>query len=519
MIALAGATAHAVLSVNQAASELSLANEAAASLTRWEALLTSNILPVGSNGDYASPLGVYSVEHEYHTLPSWIAADKQGPYGKPLVYCPYSLSSSSSMPADDSVNLTKDDTYDVDITSNTLTFGHDYVTGSDSHPSIANLLAILILPTSNTNVPTCSDVVYDGTRFKVANGLVRVITSQSKIADSTANPINSISYNISESNSSSNFTSINSSWNTSQPEITTFLFDSGADHTTADINFVATYLPKTIILKGSPGSTLSASSGTKTISFKNINLFIEGLDIAADVLIKLENSSLTTSDTFIHNLEIVDGSWTNISPSTVIGSSATSEAVKLVNSDLTNHSDLDIDVAASSGYGIVQQGGESRLMSGSVLTIDGSVLTAGFQVERNAALYLDGATVNVTSTSSPNIAINIFEGARLESYSGTFNFSDTPSVGIDSSGVTILDATSLLVPDGASIGIELGNGGSLSMSNSTTLGDTTNMPQTGVNDLGAIAVTGTNATINYSSLCKTGLVFGSVVDKSTWSCQ
>ncbi|HIE2280337.1 TPA: hypothetical protein ACXK4S_000663 [Pseudomonas aeruginosa] len=113
---------------------------------------------------------------DYHTIPDYISLKRKNAFGKPYIYCPFSLD--TVVDVNDYVRLSLDTSYNIN--SREMIYRDKnlkYVVESDIPPFL-NVQAIIISITQNATIPRCQDVVYDESKgFYVEGGRVETITS------------------------------------------------------------------------------------------------------------------------------------------------------------------------------------------------------------------------------------------------------------------------------------------------------------------------------------------------------
>lgn len=178
-LTLGGIAAYQLYGITQNQNLLIQAQKNQSTLALWKSMLVSKAKAVGENNEIVLPLGENTLN--YHKVPSWVYFNTKNPWGKDIIYCPFSVTSTGTL--DTNIQISETESYQVRTASNFATISdglqRDYVVASTPNTIRNDILAYLISPTPSTigEYPKCSDVTYDNdlSVFKVQNGLVDVI--------------------------------------------------------------------------------------------------------------------------------------------------------------------------------------------------------------------------------------------------------------------------------------------------------------------------------------------------------
>lgn len=458
------------------------------------------LVPFGIDGD------------DYHELPSWLLFSKNNSFGKPYMYCPYSLD--NSLTADDTVLLNDASTYDVEKINNTLTENQDYVEASDPSP-VSNVLAFVVSLRTDS-VYTCSDITFVNNKFQLpdpADGRVEAITNDSLLASDLKRVEE---YSIEQTNDI--FGSVVAGWNSTQPEkfvvslkegdiftIPTGTTVSNSDRGTEKVIYITGENSLNRSLINNDGS----SSGFD-LFFSDVKLVIQNVNIIGNFILNLDNVELIVENSNLKHIEATN-SKISIKDSTISGiASSSTQPIIINNSELTFEN--------GSSFSITQGSGTSTLplMSfiNSTVNSNSATITANtigdlnvMEVSNSEVNFFSSTLVHNTSSGTPTSFIRGYGNSEINLY--LTNVDQERSVSfINSSGKVVLTDVNVSMESLSNNVFILNSGSHFELNNVTVVNSvsSSNKPFVGIRDLGAKFLGGDNNTI-YANTCTTGDLF------------
>ena len=470
-------------------------------------LIINNIKYV--NDKKLVPFGVDGTD--YHELPDWLLFNKNNSFGRPYMYCPYSLD--NSLTADDTVLLNDSTTYDVEKINNTLTENQDYVLASDPAP-VSNILAFVVSLRTDS-VYTCNDISFINNKFQLpdsADGRVEAITNDSLLASDLRRVEE---YSIEQTNDI--FASVMGNWSGTQPEKFVvslkegdiFELDSGTTLQNTDRGS-----KKTIYITGENSlnrSLITNGSGSGyDIYFSDVRLIIENVNFVGNFILNLENVELIAINSNLRNIE-ANNSKLSFDEVVINGiPSSSSNPVIINNSDFNveNSSTLTINKGSGTGNLPLMSIINSELnVSNAIFTVNTSGDLNVMEVSNSDVNFFSSNIVHNTSSGTPNSFARGFGNSEINLYYTNVDQERSFSF-VNSSGRVVLNTVNVSM-EASSNNVFVLNSGAHFEINNTTVQNTTNSsfkPLVGIRDLGAKFLGGTNNTI-YANSCTIGDLF------------
>lgn len=449
---------------------------------------------------YIMPYGV-NVEN-YHQLPTYISGSRVTRKGTPFVYCPFSQAVNI---IDDAVVQIADGVkYGVSILNSSLTKNRDYVSGSES-PPISDVLAIIIAPEKRSNIPDCRDVevgsdgryVLGGDSAKL--GRVHVLTVHDV---QTSDRVN-VSH-IDASDADALGVALQEIVNR-PTEDHIIILKSGTNYAiNQGYNFQPVFLGKkgSVIIRGEDSNFPSGvtSLTNETLYFNGMLVTIENVSFSDSIKIAVENSVLdvrtvTAGATSVIRSEV---SFDNVGFN---GNAVSESGLLIVNSQVDVKNEF--NVTSSTNPALYVQDSKVVQNRGS-LFLGTSNSAVGLQMSNsdwvsrlsNFNFSVDSGTaqaiVYVDSVSSFVVSDGVMSGVGAVSW-GVFNL-----------GVLQSQVYGFELNSNTSVGVNLGVG-SRSNFTSSSVGVSGSPLTTGVNDVGALSVSGQLDI--YAANCFTGSGF------------
>src|SRR5690606_16587433 len=126
-ITLGGIAAYQLYGITQNQNLLIQAQKNQSTLALWKSMLVSKAIAAGENNEIVLPLGENT--SNYHKVPSWVYFNTKNPWGKDIIYCPFSVTSTGTLSTN--IQLSDTTTYQVRTASNFATISdgqtRDYV--------------------------------------------------------------------------------------------------------------------------------------------------------------------------------------------------------------------------------------------------------------------------------------------------------------------------------------------------------------------------------------------------------
>lgn len=283
------------------------------------------------NGIYYAPLGVN--DGGYHQLPTRFNGVRTTSTGVPFVYCPYGFGSDG---ADDFTIENGDEEYEVTYSGLFSSTGFQFV-ASSTQPSVAETLAIVIVPRNMQKIPLCSDLSVDQKSNYVLSGdskglgRVYVISNSDMVyGQKEFKPFYIKQDGTSDTLSSAlNYASENPSENVS------IVLESGGTYSISDdfnIDSLQQTVGRYISIKSDNPSTGSSITGDSLIAIKGGTFNTDGVNFQSPIEISLDNVKSKIRNTSVNKLNITDstGYFSNVT----VGSTSLSDVPMSISSSI-----------------------------------------------------------------------------------------------------------------------------------------------------------------------------------------
>lgn len=458
------------------------------------------LVPFGVDGD------------TYHELPDWMLFNKNNSFGKPYMYCPYSLD--NSLTADDTVLNNDATSYDVEKISNTLTENREYVLASDPAP-ISNILAFIV-SFRKDSVYTCNDIIFANNKFQLpepTDGRVEAITNDSLLASDLRRVEE---YSIEQSNDI--FGSVIANWNGTQPNKYVVSLKEGDIFTLAGGTTVSNsdrgtekviYISGENALNQSLINNDSSSVGTD-IYFSNVKLVLENINMIGNFTLRLNNVELIVNNSTLRH---INANNSTISLKDTIITGIPNSAVPAV---VLNNSEL---LFEDGGVFVINKGsgtGNVNVMSFINSEINSNNTNIQFNVSgdmnaiemANSELNLFSTTLDYnTTTGTPSSFIYGDSTSELNLYYSQVE-QERSFTFIRSKGKVVMNTSNISMENSSSNAIVLDFGSHFEINNVNIINsiNSANQPIVGIRDLGAKFISGSNNNI-YAGTCTTGDIF------------
>lgn len=470
-------------------------------------LIVNNIKYV--NDKKLVPFGVDG--ENYHELPDWMLFNKNNSFGKPYMYCPYSLD--NSLTADDTVLNNDETSYDVEKISNTLTENREYVLASDPAP-ISNILAFIV-SFRKDSVYTCNDIIFANNKFQLpepTDGRVEAITNDSLLASDLRRVEE---YSIEQSNDI--FGNVIANWNGTQPDKYVVSLKEGDIFTLAGGTTVSNSdrgTEKVIYISGENALNQSLinneSSGGTDIYFSNVKLVLENINMIGNFTLRLNNVELIVNNSTLRH---INANNSTISLKDTIITGIPNSAVPAV---VLNNSEL---LFEDGGVFVINKGsgtGNVNVMSFINSEINSNNTNIQFNVSgdmnaiemANSELNLFSTTLDYnTTTGTPSSFIYGDSTSELNVYYSQIEQERSFSF-VRFKGKAVINNSNISMENASSNAIVLDHGSHFEINNVNIVNsiNTANQPIVGIRDLGAQFISGDNNNI-YASTCITGDIF------------
>lgn len=497
-LTLGGIAAYQLYGITQNQNLLIQAQKNQSTLALWKSMLVSKAKAVGENNEIVLPLGENTPN--YHRVPSWVYFNQKNPWGKDIIYCPFSVTNSGVLATN--IQISNAESYQVRTASNfaTITDGiqREYVVASTPNNIRNDILAYLISPTPSTtgNYPKCSDVVYDNSLniFKVDNGLVDVIMkgdvetfrNLASVRDQISG--NSAFYsNIIQGENSSNGNTLmnNINYIIGQDIAKAYIKLETGHHYLEDtvLNEFRTDNndnKKVLIIEGSSsnyGDTIVRGlSSNVNLKLNNYKVTFRNITISGNVINDLKDSDITLENVQISNLFLENSNITVSQDSRVIGTYAATKdmvlkeghAINLFNSNLSVDKGVNLLVFETeksnmAGYAIRAENSEINIQG--VITV--------YKRNENAVNNSLVLMNSKLSLNSPIRDINTPSSLRFTMVP-TFSSKYYSDILIDQSSEINLNNGSLIILSGLST-YGIYNNGKIKINGSTIYPETSNL--------------------------------------------
>jgi len=471
-------------------------------------LVVNNIKYV--NDKKLVPFGVDG--ENYHELPDWMLFNKNNSFGKPYMYCPYSLD--NSLTADDTVLNNDETSYDVEKISNTLTENREYVLASDPAP-ISNILAFIV-SFREDSVYTCNDIIFANNKFQLpepTDGRVEAITNDSLLASDLRRVEE---YSIEQSNDI--FGSVIANWNGTQPDKYVVSLKAGDIFTLPSgttVNNSDKGTEKVIYISGENELNKSLinndnSSSGIDVYFSDVKLILDNLNMIGNFTLNLNNVELIVNNSTLRNIN-ANNSKISLN-NTIISGTANYSSPSLI----LNNSEL---IFENNGNFVFNKGsgtGNISLISVINSKINSNNTNIQFNVSgdinaielANSELNLFSTTLDYnTTTGTPSSFIYGDSTSELNLYYSQIEQERSFSF-VRFKGKAVINNSNISMENASNNAIVLDHGSHFEINNTNIVNSINNgnQPIVGIRDLGAQFISGDNNNI-YASTCITGDIF------------
>lgn len=471
-------------------------------------LVVNNIKYV--NDKKLVPFGVDG--ENYHELPDWMLFNKNNSFGKPYMYCPYSLD--NSLTADDTVLNNDETSYDVEKISNTLTENREYVLASDPAP-ISNILAFIV-SFREDSVYTCNDIIFANNKFQLpepTDGRVEAITNDSLLASDLRRVEE---YSIEQSNDI--FGSVIANWNGTQPDKYVISLKAGDIFTLPSgttVNNSDKGTEKVIYISGENELNKSLinndnSSSGIDVYFSDVKLILDNLNMIGNFTLNLNNVELIVNNSTLRNIN-ANNSKISLN-NTIISGTANYSSPSLI----LNNSEL---IFENNGNFVFNKGsgtGNISLISVINSKINSNNTNIQFNVSgdinaiemANSELNLFSTTLDYnTTTGTPSSFIYGDSTSELNLYYSQIEQERSFSF-VRFKGKAVINNSNISMENASNNAIVLDHGSHFEINNTNIVNSINNgnQPIVGIRDLGAQFISGDNNNI-YASTCITGDIF------------
>lgn len=471
-------------------------------------LVVNNIKYV--NDKKLVPFGVDG--ENYHELPDWMLFNKNNSFGKPYMYCPYSLD--NSLTADDTVLNNDETSYDVEKISNTLTENREYVLASDPAP-ISNVLAFIV-SFREDSVYTCNDIIFANNKFQLpepTDGRVEAITNDSLLASDLRRVEE---YSIEQSNDI--FGSVIANWNGTQPDKYVISLKAGDIFTLPSgttVNNSDKGTEKVIYISGENELNKSLinndnSSSGIDVYFSDVKLILDNLNMIGNFTLNLNNVELIVNNSTLRNIN-ANNSKISLN-NTIISGTANYSSPSLI----LNNSEL---IFENNGNFVFNKGsgtGNISLISVINSKINSNNTNIQFNVSgdinaielANSELNLFSTTLDYnTTTGTPSSFIYGDSTSELNLYYSQIEQERSFSF-VRFKGKAVINNSNISMENASNNAIVLDHGSHFEINNTNIVNSINNgnQPIVGIRDLGAQFISGDNNNI-YASTCITGDIF------------
>jgi len=471
-------------------------------------LVVNNIKYV--NDKKLVPFGVDG--ENYHELPDWMLFNKNNSFGKPYMYCPYSLD--NSLTADDTVLNNDETSYDVEKISNTLTENREYVLASDPAP-ISNVLAFIV-SFREDSVYTCNDIIFANNKFQLpepTDGRVEAITNDSLLASDLRRVEE---YSIEQSNDI--FGNVIANWNGTQPDKYVVSLKAGDIFTLPSgttVNNSDKGTEKVIYISGENELNKSLinndnSSSGIDVYFSDVKLILDNLNMIGNFTLNLNNVELIVNNSTLRNIN-ANNSKISLN-NTIISGTANYSSPSLI----LNNSEL---IFENNGNFVINKGsgtGNISLISVINSKINSNNTNIQFNVSgdinaielANSELNLFSTTLDYnTTTGTPSSFIYGDSTSELNLYYSQIEQERSFSF-VRFKGKAVINNSNISMENASNNAIVLDHGSHFEINNTNIVNSINNgnQPIVGIRDLGAQFISGDNNNI-YASTCITGDIF------------
>lgn len=541
-IVLGGIAAYQLYAVTQTQNLLIQSQKNISTVAMWKTLIISKAKAVGYNNEIVLPYGENKTG--YHTVPQWVYFNTKNPWGKDIIYCPFSSVSSGT--PNGTINLAIGN-YQVEVKQDFTTANsgqqRPYVVSSENLGYPTDILAFLIspIPTAVQTPVTCAGLSFNnGTQsYTSPNGLVETITkgdvetfaNLSMLSGQPNSPIQSagtFTNTVSNDSATDGNTLINNlNYIISSNVNYAYLKLGSGTHTLPNgvLNSGNDEFPirKTLIIEGDESTvTTITSSSTSGLDLNNYDIYLKNVRFANTFRLSASNSKINTYNVDVANMDIKNTEWL-VMDNTVVNSDGTLPPISTYASKLF--------IAPSKTLRVNETSGNNTAINAELSTIIGSTGSALNLYKAGAPntiqlisseLKMDASTLTINSSGNYNVDLYLDDASNISLYDAVINLSGRAADGIYSNGHLSLYGSDVITMSGGNRAITLSNNASANIrgsSRASVIGNANagSRPSVGIfDDGGAKFVSGqSGVTIYANSQCATGNLFSYSVEALT----
>lgn len=525
-IVLGGIAAYQLYAVTQTQNLLIQSQKNISTIAMWKTMLVSKAKAVGYNNEIVLPYGQNKTG--YQTVPSWIYFNTKNPWGKDIIYCPFS---SYSAGTPNSTVTMATGSYQVEVKQDFTTAytgsQRPYVVSSENLGYPSDILGFLIspIPTANSNIPSCSGLTYNSSiqNYTSPSGLVETITkgdvetfaNLAMLSGQPNSPVQSAGvYRNTVSNDST------TDGNTLINNIN-YIVASNANYAYLKLEAGTHTLPngilsssegdfpvrKTLIIEGDDSSvTTITSSGTSGLSLDNYDVYLKNIKLSSNFRLTAMSSKVTTENVEISNFVANNSQWI-VKDNTTVGAGVNNTPISLFLSSLYIAQDKTLRINETSGNRSSLEAESTTIImdKGSNMNIYKNGGIRSIQL-LNSTLKLDESTININSSSSYDVDFYIDDTSKMVNSLSTVNLSGRATYGIYVTGDLSIAGSSILTQAGGTNVIRLSEGATANIrgltERGTVIGNSTASSRPAVaiwDDGGAKTVSGKNGVTIYAA--------------------
>lgn len=525
-IVLGGIAAYQLYAVTQTQNLLIQSQKNISTIAMWKTMIISKAKAVGYNNEIVLPYGQNKTG--YQTVPSWIYFNTKNPWGKDIIYCPFTSYSGGT--PNSTVNMATG-SYQVEVKQDFTTAytgtQRPYVVSSENLGYPSDILGFLIspIPTANSNIPSCAGLTYNSSiqNYTSPSGLVETITkgdvetfaNLAMLSGQPNSPVQSAGiYRNTVSNDSA------TDGNTLINNIN-YIVASNANYAYLKLEAGTHTLPngilssaegdfpvrKTLIIEGDDSAvTTITSSGTSGLSLDNYDVYLKNVKLSSNFRLTAMSSKITTENVEISNFVANNSQWI-VKDNTTVGAGVNNTPISLFLSSLYIAQDKTLRINETSGNRSSLEAESTTIVmdKGSNMNIYKNGGIRSIQL-LNSTLKLDESTINISSSSSYDVDIYIDDTSKMVNSLSTVNLSGRATYGIYVTGDLSIAGSSILTQAGGTNAIRLSEGATANIrgltERGTVIGNSTASSRPAVaiwDDGGAKTVSGKNGVTIYAS--------------------
>lgn len=533
-IVLGGIAAYQLYAVTQTQNLLIQSQKNISTVAMWKTLIISKAKAVGYNNEIVLPYGENKTG--YHTVPQWVYFNTKNPWGKDIIYCPFSSVSSGT--PNETINLATGN-YQVEVKQDFTTANsgqqRPYVVSSENLGYPTDILAFLIspIPTAVQTTVTCAGLSFNnGTQsYTSPSGLVETITkgdvetfaNLSMLSAKPNSPIQStgiFTNTVSNDSTTDGNTLINNLKYIISSNINyAYLKLASGTHTLPNsiLNSSNSEFPirKTLIIEGDDSAlTTITSSSTSGVDLNNYDIYLKNVKIDNKFRFFATNSKINTYNTELANVNMINTEWL-VMDNTIVNSDGVLNPISSYDSKLFIAPTKTLIVNETSGNNTAINAALSTIIgsSGSTLALYKAGAKNTFQL-LSSELKMDSATLTINSSSSYDEDIFVDNTSNISLYNSIINLSGRSKYGILTNGHLSIYGSDVITMSGGNVAITLSDNASANITSSSrnsVIGNANSgsRPSVGILDTGAakFASGDSGVSIYASTKCADGNLF------------